>query len=188
MNKNKNNMKNIILAVLVISFVSCKAQMNIYPIGTGIGGIDQNQPYYVKDVNNHHEAIVGVWKWQDGNESFEITIQEFEMYTYAPASYGVYRDMLFGKYKYELDGEIICETTEILPFPSGNLALTYGSPIEYFIQIKDVISLKRRVGEFKLINSTTASWQLWISEGLKVGFPETGIDFLLPTGMFLTKQ
>lgn len=180
-------MRNLIIVISVLTFMSCKTQMNVYPIGTGIEAIDQDQTYYVKDVDNYHDAIVGIWKWGNTNESFEVVIQEFEMVETAP-QWGEYRDYLFGTYKYSQNGTVVSESTVFGLFPTGNLTLMFKDQREYYIQIKDIVSLKSRQGKFKLINANTATWELWISEGLKMNLPQTDIDFTLPTNIFLTKE
>ena len=91
-------MKNLILfSLLIVSLYSCKAQTTIYNLGTY--DINETENTYIKDVDNHHDAIVGTWKWEDGTNSFEITLQEFEMQNY-PSTSTEYYDRIFGKYKY----------------------------------------------------------------------------------------
>lgn len=88
-------MKNIIIIILIGVCTACKAPA-IYPLGTY--NIAESS-YYVKDIENHHDDIVGIWRWEEGNNSFEITLQEFEMYQdFFVATQ--YYDRIFGKYTY----------------------------------------------------------------------------------------
>jgi len=176
-------MKNIILIVSIFCFAACKAQ-TIYNVGTPIENITESD-YYIKDINNHYDDIVGTWLWEDGNSSFEITLQKFEMYSY-PSSSTYYADMIFGKYKYIEDGVLISEIVEILPYPNFKVAFNYKNSTKYVVIISDVVSETNRIGEFILTSPTTANLELWINEGVKVNYGN-GLDFSLPTSVTLTK-
>ncbi len=177
-------MKNIILISFIISFISCKSQ-TIYNLGTTPENrVSDN--YYIKDIDNYHDGIVGTWKWQDGDSSFEITLQEFERYSESIAP-NQYMDRVFGKYKYIENGITVAEVNEIGVFINFKLTLIFQTPTKYAIVIRDVVSSKGKVGEFILTSPTTAIMELWDSQGVKVG-TETGIDFALPTSLTLTKQ
>ncbi len=176
-------MKHFFL-IIVFSFISCKGQ-TIYNLGTtSENRVSDN--YYIKDIDNHHDGIVGTWKWQDGNSSFEIILQEFERYSESIAP-NQYRDRIFGKYKYIKNGVTIAEVNEIEVFVNSKLTLIFQTPTIYVITIRDLVSSKGKAGDFILTSATTALWELKDIEGIKVG-TETGIDFALPTSLTLTKQ
>jgi hypothetical protein len=176
-------MKHIlILLITTLSIFSCKAQ-TVYPIGTY--DIPGNN-YYTKDTNNHHDAIVGIWKWESGNTSFEITLQEFEMYS-DPISPTVFTDAIFGKYTYIENGVIIAEVNEIRTLPLFFLSLTFRTPTKYAVVIGDVVSTRSMVGEFILTSATTATLELWHSGGVRFGY-EDKPPFALPMSLVLTKQ
>ncbi len=176
-------MKHFFL-IIVFSFISCKSQI-IYDLGTTPENMVSDN-FYIKDLNNHHNTIIGVWKWQDGNSSFEITLQEFEHYSESITP-NQYRDEIYGKYKYVKNGITIAEVNEIEVFINFKLSLIFQTPINYAITIGDVVSSKGKAGDFILTSATTALWELKDIEGIKVG-TETGIDFALPTSLTLTKQ
>lgn len=50
-------MKNILIAITIILFTTCKAQ--IFPLGTSPGDIPDNA--YIKDTNNDFDKYVGLW-------------------------------------------------------------------------------------------------------------------------------
>ncbi|RZV67592.1 MAG: hypothetical protein EX254_02790, partial [Flavobacteriaceae bacterium] len=78
-----------------MSLYSCKTQ-TIYGLDSTMEQrVSSN--YYVKDLNNDHDAVVGAWKWVGLDGSFEITLQQFEMSNY-PSSSTQYYDSIFGKY------------------------------------------------------------------------------------------
>ena len=73
-------MKNLLIIAFTLIFISCKAQ-TVYNLDI-MPGDRVSDNYYIKDINNQYDAIVGVWKWQQGNDSFEITLQKFTKYSY----------------------------------------------------------------------------------------------------------
>jgi len=170
------------LFILPLILYSCKAQ-TIYPLGTA-DIVETN--YYVKDLNNDHDAIVGVWRWENGNSYFEITLQEFEMSNY-PSFSTEYYDSIFGKYIYVENGLTIAEVQFIEGLPNAKLALHFETPTEYKIVIDDVLSDITKVGEFVITNTNTATFRLWNAEGVKLN-ESNGQDFALPTDLVLTKQ
>lgn len=175
-------MKNIILVVFIIFTVSCKAQ-TVYPLGTS--DIVESS-FYVKDINNHHDDIIGVWRWENGNDSFEITLQEFEMYSDIITP-NEYYDRIFGKYVYIENGETIAEVDTIQTFTNQKVSFIYKNPTEYIVFIRDIISDTYKSGEFILTSSTTATLTLRNSEGVKVNYGN-GENFSLPTNITLIKQ
>ncbi len=178
-------MKNIIiiLAILFIT-VACKAQQ-IVPLGTSYESIE-NRNFYIKDIDNHHDAIVGVWKWEDGDNSFEITLQEFEMFNYPP-SLQQFRDEIFGKYTYIENGVQIAFVSEINVTPDAVLYVNYLSPTSYDVIMVDVSTGAYKVGEFVLLDDNTATLSLRASEGIKIDYVGSE-NFSLPTDITLIKQ
>ncbi|TXD80793.1 hypothetical protein ESY86_19980 [Subsaximicrobium wynnwilliamsii] len=178
--------KIIILLAVTVSFYICKAQ-TVYSFDVEPENMTSDN-YYIKDLNNEHDAIIGTWKWEEGNSTFEITLQEFQMYNY-PENSTRYYDAIFGKYKYIENGNLIAEVNSIQPFPNSKLVFNFKSSTEYSIVIKDMVSLKSMVGEFQIISGNTATLNLWRSEGVRVNSPgDNGIEFSLPTSISLTKQ
>jgi len=175
-------MKRIFILILLIVSFSCKAQ-TIYPLGT-YDIVEDN--YYVKDIENHHDDIVGVWKWEDGDDLFEITLEEFEAYQdfLVPTEL---QDRIFGKYKYIKDGDLVSEVVDVDTLPDFKLTLIYSSPTSYRVFIRDCVSETGKTGEFILISATTATLRLWNGEGVKVNYGN-GLEWALPTDITLVKQ
>ena len=80
--KKQTQMKNILLTLFILTTLSCKAQLTVYNIDTPPEDRTVTDNYYYKDIDNHHDAIVGVWKWEEDNTSFEMTLQQFEQYCF----------------------------------------------------------------------------------------------------------
>ena len=167
-------------------FLVAKAQTVIYNLSSPP---DEMQIYnsYLKDIDNHHDAVVGIWRWEDGNNSFEITFQEFEMYSYPEGSTD-YSDKIFGKYTYINNNEVITQVNFIQPFPDFKVSLSFRSPQEYSILIVDLVSETARRGKFILTSPTTAVIQdLKPLPGIKVDYGN-GQEWALPNTLTLTKQ
>lgn len=180
--------QSLTIFILVLSLYSCKAQTSIYNIGTPPEERTVVDNYYYKDINNEYTSVLGTWIWEDNNNTFEITFEKFEMYNY-PNSVQQYWDAIFGKYKYTENNVVISEVTQIETFPDFKLHLSFVSPTEYDVFIKDVVSGKSKVG--KLVLSTqdnTATLELKNPEGVKVDNAISFTPFSLPTSIILTKQ
>ncbi len=176
----------IIILITTFSIFGCKAQTTVYNLSTVTSEDINTTNYYVKDIDNHHDAIVGVWKWENGNSSFEMTLQEFEMENYAP-TLTIYHDNIYGKYKYIENGVTITDISTIEAFPNFNVGLSFRSPTEYYILIRDLVSERSKRGTFILTSPTTATVEISELPGVKVNYGN-GLDFALPTSMILTKQ
>lgn len=109
-------MKNIVIALILITSLSCKAQSPIIAI------TDKTQPNitnaYYKDINNIMDDFVGTWSYVNGNTNFTIELKKVEAYynnTY-------YRDRLVGEYKYIDNGVEVVNYLPRLVDPSINNA------------------------------------------------------------------
>ena len=185
-------MKNIAFLITVFLFTySCKSQ-SVYPLGTTPENI-QDDNYYVKDINNIYDQVVGVWRWESGNSSFEMTLQEFEQNPLKIGS-SKFRDRVFGKYKLIENGTLIAEVTAI---PNAiqdqpKIYVGYKSTDTFHIQITDIISGKYKVGEIILNSDGTATMTLQDpigSSGLRSpnAPPPNNLGFQLPTNITLIK-
>jgi hypothetical protein len=178
-------MKRIIIIITVCTFWSCRAQ-NIYNINE-VKTTSIKPPYYIKDINHYYDDIVGVWKWENGNNSFELVLQEFEMFSY-PQGSGNFIDSLYGKYKYIINGNVVSEVTEILPTPNFSVSLIFESINEYKIIITDQISEITKTGTFNIISSTTVKIEFFDIKGIVVGGNGNGQEWSLPNSLTLIKQ
>lgn len=177
--------------LMMMVFFGCKAQ-TIYSLETEPENRTADS-YYVKDTNNIHDQIVGVWRWESGNSSFEITLQEFEQNPLYSGSI-IYWDDIFGKYKFIEDGSIMAEVTTIANSiqDQPKIYVGYKSANTFHIQITDVISEKYKVGEFILNSNGTATMTLQDpigSSGVRTPNdpPTNNLGFQLPTNITLTK-
>lgn len=109
---NLKKMKNIFIVAIVLLSVSCKAQ-DVFPLYDS--PIDAPYDSYFKDLDNDFNPFVGEWKWENGNTSWTIQLQKFEM---IPSGSSSFSDVLVGEYQYiENNVELINE----LPFiPNTN--------------------------------------------------------------------
>lgn len=183
--KNNIKMKKILFTVLILTTISCRAQLTIYNIDTPPTERTVTDNYYYKDINNHHDAVVGIWRWENGNNSFELTLQEFEQYS-DPLSPNIYSDDIYGKYTYIENGQTIVNIQEIGTFTSLKFSLGFVNPTEYNVVIKDPVSDTNKVGTFEITSPTTAVMKLWNSEGVKINYGN-GQPWSLPTYFELTK-
>ena len=184
-------MKTIITTlILTVSFISCKAQ-TVY----NLNNLPEDVPFnnvYLKDVENHFDALVGVWKWEQGNNSFEVTLQKFEKYKW-PAFSTSYDDIIFGKYTYIENGNVLSEVTSIETFPNVKLVMQFQSPTEYTIRILDVASDKSLGGTFVINSNGTATFNLDTTRPSSGGYyhpsnPPSSVLFSLPANATLIKQ
>lgn len=103
-------MKNLIL-ILSICFISlnCKSQ-NIVPIYNTPSISDIPKPPYYKDVDNDFNKFIGVWKWQNGTDSWTIEFKkvvkfETKIKNEVTGQYSYeYHDVLVGEYNYVVNG------------------------------------------------------------------------------------
>lgn len=182
------NRESRVFGVILITstcFLSCKAQ-TIYGLGSSPEQRVSNN-FYIKDLNNDYDAILGLWKSESISDSFEITLQKFEMNSY-PASSTQYHDRVFGKYKYVQNGNVIAEVPNITSSPNAFLSFQFNSPTEYYVVIKDIVSNRAYSGLFILTSSTTATLELEPTKGIKVYNGTPPPDFALPTMVTFTKQ
>ena len=180
-------MKKInIIIIFIITLMGCKAQTVTYNLTTVASENITTDNYYIKDIDNHHDAIVGVWKWENGNDSFEMTLQEFEMENYTP-SLTQYYDNIYGKYKYIKNGVVITDINTIQKFPNFNVTFSFRSPTEYYILIRDLVSQTSKRGTFVLTSPTTAMVNLEPLPGVKVDYGN-GQPWALPNSFTFIKQ
>jgi len=114
--------RNILLVILFIGIISCKAQ-TIVPIYGG-SSVEYNENYYLKDVNNDYDKYQGIWKYNGGGLDLTITFFIKQM---VQDSDGLYRDFLCGSFLFRSDGilliEDILEEESNLDFYEYNLVL-----------------------------------------------------------------
>ena len=136
----------IVLLFTTVFMVSCDVQKQYWIGSPNIHG----RNYYVKDVLNHHDDIIGIWKWQSKNDSFELTLKEFEYYS-DPLQPKHYRDRIYGKYKYIEKGRVKSEVNEIGTFLDFSVAFYFIIPSQYSVIIRDEYSGLSKSADFKIL-------------------------------------
>ena len=184
-----NRMKHFLIITIFATAFSCKAQTIIN--NENFRNVNLPNDAYIKDINNNHDTVVGTWLWENNNgSSFELVIEESEMYPDPLPSSNQYWDELFGKYRYvqNYDEKINVLNNTYSPY-TAPFHMTIETPQKYILTIGDLSTGKVFKGEFILTSPTTATMELQMTEGLKIIEPgQPDLPFSLPTSMTLTKQ
>lgn len=98
-------MKNIIILLILILTISCKAQT----VGLDTKYKDVSSGAYFKDLNNEMDKYVGTWQFTNGTDVLTIVLQK-KLHVF-DGEY--YEDLLVGEYSYTSNGIEIVNT---LPF------------------------------------------------------------------------
>ena len=94
------HMKNLFIkALLIVSFIGCKAQNPIIDLSENDGSYEIYGAYY-KDTNNLLNPFVGTYIYNDGSKMLKIVLQKKEMSFW----YNHYEDLIIGEYQYIEDG------------------------------------------------------------------------------------
>ncbi len=183
-------MKNILILILILFAISCKAQS---PIISTVE-YDQNDDIelidgcYLKDVENKFTPFLGTWVWQDGNSRLEIKFEKVEMVF--DGDY--YEDMLVGKYKFidnigqEKHNSLSLDITNqnILGYAYYLIrGGGYYTDTTFVFQISDLHKNAHCKLFFELISPTQATWKMQRRDGRD----QPG-GFTFPTELTLTKQ
>ena len=179
-------MKNSIsLITLLVFCISCSAQHTIVDVSNRINWTNNT---YLKDTNNHFEDVLGTWKWEEGNSSFEFEFTKITNYNYEGINMAI--DFILARYKYIKDGVLVADILNNIYDPLNFKAtLVFDNPTEYIFIINDVVSDKTKKGQFKLNSNgldTIATYSLRNLEGMYVN--QSNIEFSLPTQLTLVKK
>jgi len=85
---------SISLITLLVFFISCSTKHTIVDVSNKI---DWTTNTYLKDTNNHFEDVLGTWKWEEGNSSFEIEFTKITNYHYEGINMAI--DFILARYK-----------------------------------------------------------------------------------------
>tara|TARA_R110002020_G_scaffold179365_1_gene372712 strand:- start:128084 stop:128623 length:540 start_codon:yes stop_codon:yes gene_type:complete len=176
---------SISLITLLVFCICCSAQHTIVDVSNKI---DWTTNTYLKDTNNHFEDVLGTWKWEEGNSSFEIEFTKITNYNYEGINMAI--DFILARYKYVKDGFLVADILNNIYDPLNFKAtLVFDNPTEYIFIINDVVSDKTKKGQFKLSSNgldTIATYSLRNLEGMYVN--QSNIEFSLPTQLTLVKK
>ena len=115
-------MKKIVLTLVLISAIHCKAQSPIIDI-VGRSGPEINNAYY-KDVNNVLNTFEGTWQSYDPltNSTLKIVLVKKQMFH----NVTIYEDVLIGEYQFIANGVEMVNTL-------GNINAILPTPYHYKI-------------------------------------------------------
>ena len=96
-------MKKTIIALIIFSFLSCKAQIPmIERYGSSSYGTIENA--YYKDLQNFHDQYVGTWLYTNGATSLKVVLIKKPMFHVLGGPKTFYEDLLIGEYQYIENG------------------------------------------------------------------------------------
>lgn len=96
-------MKNIIITLFILSFLSCKAQTPVIDTyGPDNYGTVENA--YYKDVQNFQDQYVGTWLYTNGTTSLKVVLVKKTMFYKTTSVKKYYADYLVGEYQYIENG------------------------------------------------------------------------------------
>ncbi|HLF51033.1 DUF6705 family protein [Flavobacterium sp.] len=194
-------MKIIVLILITILTISCKAQQTI-SLSTYDGSTDLKNNNYIKDIDGILDPFVGTWEWNDGNNTF-FRIKFIKVLHYKAHNLeNVYKDELMGGYQYVLNGvEIVNTLNFTTTFNDLATALTFAPLLTVLdrpanknlhITASDKIKGKLCGANFTIqdlsSNPLKAQWRLHNIETYRSSnLPKKPIDFSIPTDLILTK-
>ncbi|WP_299178863.1 DUF6705 family protein [uncultured Chryseobacterium sp.] len=155
-------MKNIFLSILIITFVSCKAQT--YPLRT-FTELPENS--YLKDTNNELPAYEGVWKGQWNNKIIYVTINKVT--NKFNETFKNYSDRLIARFKVtDLNGLILFDNTNLSDYEVKIEGIKFKKSDDKYTLVYVDRDLCMRSGTI-LINFTDTTktklqWKYWQDE------------------------
>lgn len=100
--------KKYFIYLLLIAFISCKAQTHLAAINEGFNNAPAGT--YFSDIENEMNKFVGTWQYAIANESLTIVLQKKTMVPYK----AFFEDLLVGEYEYILSGTTVVNTLHLL--------------------------------------------------------------------------
>ncbi len=107
-------MNKIVLLIIAIFTLSCKAQTNIINFvercnHNSINTSDGNT--YLKDISNVYAPYVGTWKWSSGNKEMTLVLLKQTKHHMNESPFNYYKDRLVGYYIYKENRVVIADTS-----------------------------------------------------------------------------
>ena len=191
--------KYIILSVLIITSISCKAQTT-YSLSNYDTSVLKNNNY-IKDFDGILDKFVGTWKWIDSTNPNTYLVVQFVKVEHWNASNTrvFYKDLLLGNYKYVVNG---VEVTNTLNYNSNDIysnshpviiSSVEKSPYkDLSISMRDVLKHKTCSAGFEILNLTasplSAHWKMTNNEHFDYGGDHQPEEFSIPSDVILIKQ
>ncbi|AXT18959.1 hypothetical protein D7030_15015 [Flavobacteriaceae bacterium AU392] len=113
-------MKNLILLLITIASLSCKAQSPVYGISERVK-LSPNS--YNKDIDNDLNKFEGTWVYQIGSTKFTIVLEKLIQ----DFNGDWYEDVLVGNYKYVDNGSPVLD---YLPESINNKHYVWGNTVK----------------------------------------------------------
>ena len=192
--------KYIILSILIITSISCKAQQTYSLTYNGNINIYQNNNH-VKDFDGILDKFIGTWKWTDStNPNTYLVVQFIKVEDWNPSGINnFYEDKILGNYKYVING---VEITNTLNYNSNDvysnnfpaiLSNVAKSPFKDLnISMRDVLKHKTCSASFEILNLTatplSAHWKMRNNEHFDHGGDHQPEEFSIPSDVILIKQ
>ena len=107
-------MKNIIytLAITIITFTSCKAQQIV---DASSYNHNEREGKYFKDLTNSFAPFLGTWEWENGNQTFRVTLWKEEMVEHENGNRpSFWKDEIKGHYELVQSGQLGGQVEEIV--------------------------------------------------------------------------
>lgn len=95
--------KQILLALITITYINCTAQTPILPLH-GNPEFGEMENAYYKDLEGFHNQYVGTWLYTNGNTSLKLVFQNKPMVFINGMFSNYYTDFLVGEYRYVENG------------------------------------------------------------------------------------
>lgn len=151
------NFKIIVLFILIMNFISCKAQ--ILPLNTSLSNILPNT--HVKDLNNELDAYVGNYKSTFEGKEILLYITKEENRLVKRFDMNFYRDALVVKYTVKNLAGTILQDTKNINIPNVDIISTKMKSQNSVILIYSGTNCGVGWGDIFLnkINSTQISWE-----------------------------
>ena len=199
--------KNLIILVVLLLSINCKAQTPIVDISESEMGLPNG--YYIKDLHNLLNPFEGTYVYTNGATTLKIVLVK-KVLQYNTQ---YYEDLIIGEYQYIKDGVQIVNTLSEITTTylnqrnhkiEGNLIVDKNYRVwkctscsltenRLSTQIEDVVS--ERFAELVLRRTTEGGQEVMkikitnISRVIEIDDQPTAPDFALPTGEFtLIKQ
>jgi hypothetical protein len=147
-------MKNIILVVVILSIINCKAQTNIMDMVNrcNSNSINHNNgSVYLKDISNVFNPYVGTWKWTEGSKEMTLTLIKQTKFHYNQGTDNFYSDRLVGYYIYKENGVILANTS------NDNLMDDYGLNVNFYMSCDSNLG----TSSFTDVNKNK-SYEVWL--------------------------
>lgn len=195
-------MKKLFFLTILLSTTLANSQSPIISLKAFDNNSDRPTGTYIKDLNNYYTPYLGIWKWENGNNSLEIKFEKINMVFDGE----LYFDEIIGKYKYIKDGVVLHNSLDYIITNSNYWGYLYyifkGSgyleDFKIFTRFYDISKKQHLNAFFELINPLTLN-NVLVANELKMttsiihqlnlnGTHNSEVGLNYPSELILTKQ